>query len=346
MIYLKFLVILIKISVSFFYIFPKFHPSIEAKPKSFSFGSYSFNKLIFSQVRRLCRSAGSDYFERYETYLRSRFMFYREFRDISIINWFPYRENKLVEFGYFPVKLITFNELGEYYFFNLHRVLGDIFLDEMVQQQHLFIALNSPYIGNQPLRLMPNSETLVIFQNVDGKGENGFVSPQSKASLIIEMGELDKSIPKIQKDLKTEYHFSGFLDIPIHKTMQNYVSFIAKAKLHRENNHNDDAYLHFVISLDLVFGEANQSTESVSSRVAAITYFKNSVTFRDQQKLIKGIYSERSKYVHEGKAIKEKSLKQVENICNEVLLCMLRLQKDERKRSDLKLESWLIILIL
>ena len=120
------------------------------------------------------------------------------------------------------------------------------------------------------------------------------------------MGELDKSIPRIQKDLKTEYHFSGFLDIPIHKTMQNYVSFIAKAKLHRENNHNDDAYLQIsVISLDLVFGEANQSTESVSSRVAAITYFKNSVTFRDQQKLKKGIYSERSKYVHEGKAIKE-----------------------------------------
>jgi hypothetical protein len=182
---------------------------------------------------------------------------------------------------------------------------------------------------------------VLIFQNVDGIGKNGFVSPRGKGYLQLSLGGVDKQTPITINMLNKEYNLSTLSEISIHRVIKNYVSFVAKAKRYILDNHQDDAFLHFVIALDLVFGIEGQSTESVASRVAVLTYHKFNKTYVEQQRTLKDIYSKRSKYVHNGKSVNRESVKQVELICSEVLYCLLRLQKDEKNRANIELDKWL-----
>jgi hypothetical protein len=75
---------------------------------------------------------------------------------------------------------------------------------------------------------------------------------------------------------------------------------MARAKRHLIDGRKDEGFLHFMIGLDLVLGEKQQSTAKVSRRAAALVHNRFGVSFADQEARLRKLYDIRSRYVHQG----------------------------------------------
>jgi len=329
-------------SATLYYIFPRFmYVGKGTKVSPFQFGPYSFGELDLAQLKRLCKKAKSDYYNRYEAHLQRRFAIQREFPEVIVINWWPYREQRTIAFSMVAPLAKLFNELVENYFDQLNHALFGRFFGGIFEEQYLTVAIGDTYLDEKPLEMLPLTDRIAIFQNTDGKHENGFVKPLGSAGYALDFAAVDTHLPKALDYLQSEFNFVQLADCQIHQTIKTFAQFVSKAKKHKWSGYLDDAFLHFIIALDVVFGETEQSTDSVSRRVAVLTYQKSMVDYKEQVKRIRKLYGERSKYVHEGKSVGKESLDMAEAICNEVLLCLLRLQKDEQQRAEISIENWI-----
>lgn len=326
-------------TVDFFFILEKSMPTQSYPP--FSFGSYTVGKVDVRKIRKLCIAAKSDYHEHYESTLSGRDSIYRKFTNINLINWYPLQKKKLIEFRLIPSKMHLFEELREQYFSNQHRLLLEKFFDEMFDQQEILFSLGNAYFDDRPLQHMKNINCLAVFENVNGDGTLGYVSSYRLLHRKHNLNEISERINMTSELLKSQYNLMETSAIPINSTIKTYGAFLAKAKRFFLDRHPDEAFLHFAIALDLVFGEINKSTDSISLRVAALTHYFTDISFQEQVKLIKNLYDARSKYVHEGKKVKNEQLEHIDEICSIVLRCMLTLQKDEKNRSELNIKNWL-----
>ncbi len=329
-------------SANLFYIFPKsIYLGKESRISPFQFGSYSFGELDMAQIKQLCKKAKSDYYERYETHLRRRFTIQSQFPEVIVLNWWSYREQRSITFSLISSLAELFNELIENYFDQLNHALFERFFEGIGEEQYLTIPIGDTYIDEKSLENLPLADRVVIFQNIDGKHENGFVKPLGSGGYILDFAAVDTLVPKALGHLQSEFNLIHLENYPIHQTIKTFARFVSKAKKYRWEDYLDDALLHFIIALDIVFGEENQSTDSVSRRVAVLTYQKARLSYKEQAKRIRALYRERSKYVHEGKSISKVSVDEAEEICKEALFCLLRIQKDEQRRTKIAMNNLL-----
>jgi hypothetical protein len=120
--------------------------------------------------------------------------------------------------------------------------------------------------------------------------------------------------------------------------IQTYCRFLQRAHGHRLDGRHDEAFLHFVIALDLLLGAEGRSSDSVAQRAALIVYRQFAVPLEQQIKHVRSLYNVRSKYVHEGRSISAKDLEAVERLCTEILWVVLAVSS----RAELEdLEEWL-----
>jgi len=126
-------------------------------------------------------------------------------------------------------------------------------------------------------------------------------------------------------------------------TVANYCRFLRRARRHIETGHRDEAFLHFVIALDLLFGLDGNSAESVSRRSAMVVYRALGNSLFEQHALIKRLYDARSKYVHEGTPPSAAQLNAIAGVCREVLWALLRTQQESMKGTTraARSEEWL-----
>jgi Apea-like HEPN len=93
--------------------------------------------------------------------------------------------------------------------------------------------------------------------------------------------------------------------------------------------------LHYVIALELIFGERQAIQKSVSERVVLITFRENSRSFAQQRDWIDAIYDVRSRYVHDGTELTDEvQLDQLRGLCEQVFRCLMRLQAKHSQRSS------------
>jgi hypothetical protein len=332
---------IITTDATFYYVFPKFDNRIAINFTSFSLGNYKFGKLNTYQIGKNSRMAGSDYFDRYEKELRNRLAIEKRFEEVTLINWWKYREMRKTELFLISKNKILFEELSENYFDQLSLALFEVFLKEIEEEQYLTASLGNYYINQKDLLLFPYIDRVVIFHDVDGKQENGFVKPLKTAGYLFDLGAIDSSLPATKEQLKNQFDFVEFSDCEVHQTLKSFARFVAKAKQYKWSGQLDEAFLHFIIPLDMVFGKKGLSVDSVSKRVAALTYINMTVSFKEQVRKIKDLYDERSAYVHKGKSPNVKMLADAEAICHECILCLLRLQKDKNRRNGFLTEKWI-----
>ncbi|MBK8503435.1 MAG: hypothetical protein IPL46_15175 [Saprospiraceae bacterium] len=95
-------------------------------------------------------------------------------------------------------------------------------------------------------------------------------------------------------------------------------------------------FLHYVIALDLLFGEKDSSTNSITTKVAICTFKSIGSSYNETLKVAKHIYDMRSRYVHSGIEISSKDLEVLENINNVIFYVLL---SNLSKESDI--ENWL-----
>jgi hypothetical protein len=111
------------------------------------------------------------------------------------------------------------------------------------------------------------------------------------------------------------------------ESVRSYSRFLQRAQRHKWNGRYDDAYLHFVIALDMLFGLDGNSAQKVKQRVAILVHRQRRLTLEEQTTRVDKIYIARSKYVHAGQAIQgNESLQEVEEVCVQVLWCLLAVE--------------------
>jgi Apea-like HEPN len=147
------------------------------------------------------------------------------------------------------------------------------------------------------------------------------------------------------KDLKESYAFEQFDDSPLHQSIKVFADFVARGRRHEIAGHLSEALLHYVIALELTFGERQAIQRSVSKRVALITHRQNGRSFTQQQEWIDAIYDLRSRYVHDGKEVTdEPQLQRLRILCEQVFRSLLRLQAahpDRSSRGKETMTKWL-----
>ena len=124
--------------------------------------------------------------------------------------------------------------------------------------------------------------------------------------------------------LREKFGFSGFYgNSALEGSVKSFCRMLQGAQRNLDAKKSNEAFLQFVIGLDLLFGADGTVTESISRRTAMLVYQQRGVSFNEQYVRLQKLYNERSNYVHQGKSIDEADLEEIENICVHVLWCLL-----------------------
>ena len=91
-------------------------------------------------------------------------------------------------------------------------------------------------------------------------------------------------------------------------------------------------------------GDENISGKSVTLRTSVLTHKQFNNTFHEQAKKINKLYKSRSKFVHEGKSIKENELDEIGEIDFEIFKCLMRLQNNKDAKEKHFRDNWIKIL--
>lgn len=305
----------------------------ESDFKGFSFGDFKFGVLDERTFEYRCKKATTDYYELYKDSLKGNISLERDFYDVNIIAWAHFAHVYSIKSSGFQEAVLTCYEL-----------LSDLFFDDFwvdfVEQQSLQLAMGIKYIDPEPFKKNISAEKISIFSQIAAFNRLvGYLVPIAQYGRHVTVSVyLDDDIKSLNKKLKDQYRFENFNSSKLHQTIESYVQFIAKARIYLEENRINEAFLNFVIALDLLLGENNMSTKSVSTRAAILTYKSFEVPFSTQKKLLQDIYSIRSKYVHAGFDVPAEILDDTVRVCTSVLIALFEVQASDQA---LDFNSWI-----
>ena len=299
----------------------------------FTFGKFTIGSLNSDKLEARSRKAGSDFHLRYIKTLLDRLTIERDRSEARMIDLDLLRQ-QLQNAGTNVAD--DWNRGIEAYFQSLGVEFWDDFWTDFVQSQDIFIAAGAPILPDKIFQMLPFVERISIFMM-----ENwGHVSPGHVASISFDFAAADKRIPEIADRLQKEYGFKDFRQDEIHQTLRTFASFVARAQRHEADGRTDDAFLHYIIALDMVFGNEQSIAKTTSSRVAVVVHRAIGKSYAEAVSWMSKAYAARSKYVHEGRRIeRESSVEQLKAICCEVVTCLLRLQRPNMP--SITLEQWL-----
>lgn len=294
------------------------------------FGEFRFGTLDHKRLKLYCNKFKTDYFDLYGHELIGNFSIERNYFKVPILDL----ANILNKTGRSLPKL---NEGFFSYYEELSKFYFDSFEHEFREQQNLMTFLNEDYLDINDWKFMFAPWQLSIFLNI-ASTKNGWIVPKGKGGITINLASSDKRYIELKDSLKNEFKFENFNDTDIDHTLDLYLKFCAKAKRYKKKSIINESFLHYVIALDLLFGEKDSSTNSVATRTAVCIHNAFGQSYLDTNRKVKNIYSERSKYVHAGKNVSIESFEYLEKICLEIFYVILR---NYEKSKSWKSATWL-----
>jgi hypothetical protein len=199
-----------------------------------------------------------------------------------------------------------------------------------MEDQELVLADSSSFIDERTVRRVRLVENVSVFLNIGGSW--GYVGPGSLAGLNVDFASVDVKIPRALARLRDEF---GIAQVTVlQPPVRSYVHFVSKAKRYSNEELLDEAFVHYVIALELLFGERARTNESVSRRVATLVFRPFSVSIVEAERMVTRLYDARSRYVHSGHSIDPSLIKQVDDVCAEVLWALLRRLKQHGSTDD------------
>lgn len=305
--------------------------------QDFEFGSFSFGKLNSQRLSYRSKKAGSDYFERWQAHLEGRLAIERQPKRIRIFDWTSMLKQDGTSIFSTEASKGFWKRTLEAYFHFVSLIHSETFWEEFVEQQELQVAVGGPFIGVRELRLLPSSSASIYLST---ETRWGFVAPYGSTFLSLDFGGADKLIPQTLRRLQNEFGFAQYDTGELHQTIKTFARFLSIAKRHLLDGRRAEAFLHFVIALDLLFGDKDGLTRNITKRVAVLTNRRLGKLFQDAVKTLAKIYDARSKYVHEGDTGGMSDIQTIQIVCEEVLYCLLRLQKIPEKNKPGIISEW------
>lgn len=303
--------------------------------RAFKIGTFRIGELRVSNLRNRCRNVDSDYFFRYKEDLVGSFTIERDEMPMRLLDWPHFSsvydlKTKDTQFH------AMWNRSAEAYFGSLSKDCFGEFWERFRETQNLTVAAGAPFMDDREMRLMLSGHGVSIF--TANQGGWGHVSPNFLGTLIVDFASADRRIPQTIDKLRAEF---GVEDVAILASpLKNYVQFLSKAKRYLNEELLDESFLHYVIALELLFGERQRTAESVSRRVAPLVFAPLELSLSEAAKRLNLIYDARSRYVHQGIPVDPKLGIEVARVCDEVLWALLRVLKQNPRQSDL-VEQWM-----
>lgn len=328
---------LVSAQLNQFFLFPTMQLAtyrVEIGP--FSIGPFNLERLAY-----LSRKSGSDFYERYEPFIRhAPFSVERKPRTVQVIYCHRLFNNSPAWHPRSTGDAAVLFELVDHYFAQMSGLYFAEFFAELQALQEVPIALGSGWFDLKALRWMLQSHQISVYLQIGGDAV-GFVSPATSLSTTFNLGGGHLGMPFTEKYLYRNFGFEGFTDCEIHQGLKSFCHFLALAAQHQHAEREAEAFLHNVIALDLLLGDEGSSTNSVSTRSAALVFRALKRDYPIVVKDMQRIYDARSKYVHEGKPPEPTILPTLKQICGEVAFCLFRLQRDARNRVAKFRNRWL-----
>jgi hypothetical protein len=302
--------------LSQFFIFP--HPPYPGF-RAFKIGRFCIGELDAKKLGYRSARAGSDYFDRYKERVVRAFAIERDVTPARVINL-----DQLIsaydvgQIGGTAPRL--WNRCVEAYFQVVAAAYFEDFWEALMEDQHLVIACGSSYLDERHVRTMRFAEAVSVFLNIDRSW--GHVAPGNLSGMTVDFVSLDERIPRAIAKLRDEFGIAQGVDLP--PPLKNYAHFVSKAKRYVNEGLRDEAFVHYVIALELLFGERSRTNESVSRRAATLVFRPFSLSITEAEKELNKLYDARSQYVHAGKEIDPKLLGEVKDVCEQVLWALLR----------------------
>lgn len=206
--------------------------------------------------------------------------------------------------------------------------------------EHLLVLEAGALVAFDARRLLdwPLSQQVNLFHWEGSRGHAGWalLSHVGMVNMNLVPGELFSTC---EEWLREEF---GFLRLstakPLYPVLTSYSRFLVRAHRHSRDGRHDEAFLHFVIALDLLLGMEGSAQEKVANRAALLVHRQLGETLATQRARIKKLYDKRSKYVHEGEQPPEEGLAEIECVCTEILWTLLAASANGEHRS---VDAWL-----
>jgi hypothetical protein len=279
---------------------------LEAKfPNNFQYEipPFRLGRLRTDKLRYNCQKASSDFYDRYHQSLRDSFVVEREPKSVRVLEISRLRKQVFGGSNFEQVHphwhYKAWDSLVNDYFVQQNRVLFDEFWLEFETAQDTLICLGAPYSDPRIIRAVFRDRHVAIFLNI-GESSEGFVAPAGMLPLSTDLANAHERVPRVLRELNEQYSFKQFDNSALHSSIKLFASFVARARRHQLNGRLNEALLHFVIALEIIFGEREAIQKSVAERVALIAFRWAGRSFEQQRKLIDRIYEYRSRYVHAG----------------------------------------------
>lgn len=321
-------------------------------PKEYRFEIPPFliGPLRVQKLEYNCKKATSDFYARYRDSLENAWAIEREPRKARVLDIPLIRDaifdSSTTRFDRQQWEFQAWASIVDGYFSLYNTMLFDQFLAELVSAQSILLTAGSPFFDTRSLYMLSGvvkTHRIAVFLNL-GATKGGFVAPSGMGPVLIDFAGIHERVPSLLRELKESYHFERFDDSPLHRNIKLFADFVARGRRHEIDSHVNEALLHYVIALELIFGERRAIQTSVSERVALVTFRENHRSFTQQRDWLDTIYDLRSRYVHDGIEITDElQLDQLRCLCEQVFRCLMRLQAGDSQNSkgEKTLTTWL-----
>lgn len=272
------------------------------------FGRFRLASAPWDLLVEACASAGSGWCRAHERSIRSRLAIERTALRTAWIAW-PDLPASV------PVAALL-----DAYAEEIGQALFGGFWRDFTDDQDLQVAAGAPPLEERVLRSFTPSFSVAVLRPTPPGRVRVVAVPSSGSRAVL---GLDRRIRRAQKDVQTWFGPSpstGDLD----PTIMSFVRQLAKARRHALDGKTDDAFLSYMIALELLLGREIASVDAFASRVGVLVHRQRGVTIEVQAARARALYNVRSRYVHDGQAVSGSVLDDVECLAREVLACVLR----------------------
>lgn len=295
----------------------------------FTLGDFEAGALNYDHLNYWCERVKCDYFKRYPGRHRGNFCLQRKAHKIRLIDRLAVESRLSSNF---------FGHILSNYFEAITRCLLDRFRTDAWTAQEILIAFGAPFIDFNNFQIVNGSTFISLFKNI-GSEKAGYFCPVGHG-LMLNYSKIDEQIPRIQSLLEKTY---GFLEPGSHQigtTLRSFCRFLARARLHECSSRVSESFLHHAIALDLLFGDRETVSLSISRRAAVCLYSDQRVAYDEALKNVKSLYNIRSRYVHAGIIINLEALDEIKKVTDAVLRCLMRFHTVPFEDSKQKEIAW------
>jgi hypothetical protein len=318
----------------------------------FEIPPFRFGRLRSDKLKHRSDKAGSDYYRRYVDFFRSAWAIEREPKSVRVLDMMSFR-HRIFDVPVFgrereAWEYEAWDALTNGYFCVQNQVLFGEFWAELIAAQDALLALGAAYFDPRTVQSsIFQHQQVALFLNL-GATETGYVAPAGVGFIHIDLANIHVQVPQLLVEMKANYGFRQFDTSPLHSSIKLFASFVGRARRRQLSGHSDEALLHFIIALELIFGVRATIQKTVAERVALITFRQAGRSFEQQRAWMGKIYDLRSRYVHGGiKLVEETPVTELYTLCGQVFRCLLRLQAahpDAAQRQKDTLAQWLKLL--